>query len=483
MPALLELSAVSVHAPGGRPLFDGLDLRIEREHVALVGRNGVGKSTLLAVLAGDRQPEAGRVIARCKRHFVAQSEDRDEPRSLGERRRMALCDARDSSAEIVLLDEPSEHLDDDGVAWLRAWFRDFHGCLLIASHDRRLLADFRHFFVVSEQGCRYFHGTLGELDAELLREHRAGEQRYVRNLHRLADEEEHTLHVARRKAREKRRGRTSALDRATPKILLNQKRDHAQVSHGRLAKLREARLASLRSFTQSTRRALSVELALELPVPTLSAEVDANLLTLRGVSAKNGTRCLFESLDLCLGRERVAVVGPNGAGKTTLLEIMLGQRRPSSGFAERKLSKVGYVEQGGANWLLEESLLSQLCEFGASAESAAQMLIAQHFPLALGQRPLRSLSAGERARAALLCLFARAPEVELLILDEPTFSLDLLGQRALMRALRAWPGGLVVASHDREFLAEIRVNRTIALGVHQHAGVISPRGDAAESPT
>ncbi|MEI9952173.1 MAG: ATP-binding cassette domain-containing protein [Pseudomonadota bacterium] len=464
MAALLELAAVSVRAPGGRPLFDGLDLCIEREHVALIGRNGVGKSTLLAVLSGVIEPDAGRVIARAQRHFVTQANQRAQPLSLGELRRAALRDARDSGAQILLLDEPSEHLDESAVAWLRAWLSDWHGCLIVASHDRRLLADFRHFFVVSESGCRYFCGSLAELHFELEREHRESEQRYVQNLNRLLAEEQHTQQVARRKARKKRAGRTSELDRAKPKILLNQKRDHAQVSHGRLAKLRESRLASLRDWTRSSRRALNVSLSLELPVPTLPAKGDPDLLTLQGVSARIGARCLFESLDLRLGRARIAVVGPNGAGKTTLLEIMLGRRRPSTGSAKCKLSKIGYIEQGGANWLLDESLLGQLNLFGVSPEAGAQLLVAHQFPLALGQRPLLSLSPGERARAALICLFAREPAVELLILDEPTFSLDLLGQRALTQALRAWPGGLVVASHDQEFLAEIGVQRTIQLG-------------------
>src|SRR6478735_3414829 len=106
MPALLALSAVSVNAPGGRPLFDGLTLRIEREHVALVGRNGVGKSTLLAVLAGSAEADAGRVTARARRHFVGQADERAAPRSLGESRRAALESARDSGAQILLLDEP-----------------------------------------------------------------------------------------------------------------------------------------------------------------------------------------------------------------------------------------------------------------------------------------------------------------------------------------------------------------------------------------
>src|SRR6478752_2025488 len=189
MPALLELSAVSISAPGGRPLFAHLDLRIEGEHVALVGRNGVGKSTLLAVLAGTTEADAGRVLSRGRRHFVAQADERTEPSSLGELRRAALGRARHSGAEILLLDEPSEHLDDSAVAWLRAWLDDWLGCLIVASHDRRLLADFRHFFIVNESGCRYFSGTLAELDAELMREHCESEQRYVRNLQRLAAEE------------------------------------------------------------------------------------------------------------------------------------------------------------------------------------------------------------------------------------------------------------------------------------------------------
>jgi ATPase subunit of ABC transporter with duplicated ATPase domains len=254
------------------------------------------------------------------------------------------------------------------------------------------------------------------------------------------------------------------LDRANPRILLNQKRDHAQVSHGRLAQLREAKLASQRSWTQSTRRALSVSLSLALPIPHLPTEVDPDLLTLRGVSVDSGARRLFDSLDVSLGRARIAVVGPNGAGKTSLLEVMLGQRKPSTGTARRAFSKIGYVAQGGANWQLDDSLLAQLAVLGGSLESATELLVAHQFPLALGQRPLRSLSAGERARAALICLFARVPAPELLVLDEPTFSLDLLGQRALAQALRAWPGALVVASHDREFLAQIGVERTIRLG-------------------
>ena len=304
-----------------------------------------------------------------------------------------------------------------------------------------------------------------ELEAEVERDHRESEERYVGNLHRLAAEEEHTLHVARRKARKKRYGRCRELDRATSRMRLNQKRSEAQVSHGRLTRVREARLDSLRQWSKSTRRALAVTLSLELPVPVLP-EAGGDSLVLDAVSAEVEGRPLFAPLSLRLGRQRLAVVGPNGAGKTTLLEIMRGRRAPTSGSVTIDGAKIGGIAQGGADWMLEETLLSclNLQRAPGSPEDSASLVVAHKFPLALAERPLRSLSPGERVRAALLCLFRRSPAVELLILDEPTYSLDLVGQRAMTDALRAWPGGLVVASHDRAFLSAIGADALIELG-------------------
>jgi ATPase subunit of ABC transporter with duplicated ATPase domains len=145
---------------------------------------------------------------------------------------------------------------------------------------------------------------------------------------------------------------------------------------------------------------------------------------------------------------------------------MLGRRAPATGKVFRDPSKIGSIAQGGADWMLDDTLLSCLRreEPSRSPEHVAQLLLAHKFPLALGDRPLRSLSPGERARAALICLFRRSPPVEVLVLDEPTYSLDLTGQRAMTEALRAWPGGLVVASHDRAFLSAIGVDVVLDFG-------------------
>jgi ATPase subunit of ABC transporter with duplicated ATPase domains len=500
MTSLLEIADATIATPGHRILFDGLNLRLDREHVALMGRNGVGKSTLLAVLAGSADVERGDVRTRGRAHFVPQTlqatavrsafgrshpslreKIADEWRSIGagpltdmlrapdasrgELRKLALLLAKRSEADILLLDEPTEDLDERGVTWLRAWLSQWRGCLVSASHDPRMLEDFLHFFIASESGCHLFSGPLHELDAELVREHDETEARYARNLNRLVAYEKHVLHLARRKDRKKRVGRCRELDRATPRIQLNRKRDQVQVSQGRLAVLREQRLDALRQWCKSTRRALGVSLPLDLAVPDLPEEA-GDLLVLCNVSAASSDRLLVPPLDVSLGRRRIGVVGPNGAGKTTLLQIMLGRRAPTSGSVVRVAPRIGSIEQGGTDWMLEESLLARLEQHlpAGSTASPADLLLAHKFPLALAERPLGSLSPGERVRAALIALFRRSPPIELLVLDEPTYSVDRVGRYAMTQALRAWRGGLVIASHDRAFLEAIGTERYIVLG-------------------
>lgn len=113
----------------------------------------------------------------------------------------------------------------------------------------------------------------------------------------------------------------------------------------------------------------------------------------------------------------------------------------------------------------DESLLEHLLRMSCASgfDEVASILVAHRFPLALAERPLKSLSPGERVRAALICLLQRQPLVECLVLDEPTYSLDLAGETALRSVLRAWRGGLVVASHDEDFLNDIRIDRFLKL--------------------
>lgn len=480
MRSLIEIADATIVTPERRVLFDGLNLRLERDHVALMGRNGVGKSTLLAVLAGNQDVDRGIVRTHGSTHFVPQilhGRHRSAALSRGELRKLALLTANQSAADILLLDEPTEDLDDAGVTWLRAWLRAWPGAVVCASHDPRLLEDFEHFFIASETGCRAFSGSLADLDQELLAEHDQAEQRYARNLHRLAAFEKHTLQIERRRGRKKRTGRTRELDRGTPRIRLNAKRSYAQEKHGKMALIRQQRLDKLRTWSQSSRRALEVRLPLDVALPALEPTGRNDLVVLRDMAARSGDRRLFSSLDLDVGRQRIAVTGPNGSGKTTLLQIMLGHRTPATGTSRCDARFIGSIEQGGTDWMMDESLL-ELLEHRMpemASPSPAELLVAHRFPLALAKRPLASLSPGERVRAALIAIFARTPAPLLLILDEPTYSLDRVGRLAMIHTLRAFRGGLVVASHDRDFLEAIDMDSALELDAHLAGGTLRLR--------
>lgn len=523
--ALVEVDAVDMDSPIGRPLFRGLSLSLSvGDRVALIGRNGVGKSTLLGLLAGHHPPTRGQVIGRTRavsgprprpepepsravamlveqepssaaivlRRLHAQArDDHGFERSLtheldaaglrplaqllaapdlsrGEHRKLHLIEAKLAQPELLLLDEPTQDLDAAGEAWLLRWVSSWRGALIVASHSRALLRSFQHFFIVAESGCRYIPGSFADLQRQLEREQDEQQRRYVEHLNTLEDEERHHVRICQRRKRKKNVGRLHELRRRTSRMRLNEKRAQAQVSQAKAAKIRKDRIEGARSWAKATRAAMTIKLPLDALVTCLP-EHDGNPsieLTEVAMQLSGGAeRRLFSGITTQIGRERIGVMGPNGSGKTTLLRVMLGELAPSEGTAKRRLERIGSIAQGATDWTSSDSLLTRLFEASdcVSLNEAAQLLLAHRFPLALAERPMSSLSPGERVRAALICLFRRTPTVELLVLDEPTLSLDFIGLAALQGALRAWTGGLVVASHDREFLDAIGIEQFITL--------------------
>jgi ATPase subunit of ABC transporter with duplicated ATPase domains len=470
-PALLEAHALTIETVEGRTLVRDLALQLGRERVAVVGRNGVGKSTLLDVLAGRVAATSGRLVGRGRRLLVPQhlasdvASDAVCDGSPGERRRRLLQAAFDERPDLLLLDEPTTDLDAAGITWLVERLARWRDGLLVVSHDRSVLRTFERFFVVAETGCRYLEGTFDELLADLAREREDGERRYRGELNTLIAEEELNAVVGRRRRRKKNVGRIRELKRCPARIKLNDKRSYKQESQGKRAVLQDVRITAKRDRVKSLRRAVNVALPLELALPRLSCPPTSPAIRLDAVTAVAGERALFRGLSLELGRDRVAVCGPNASGKTTFLEVALGLRPPHAGRARCELARVGYVAQNAKNWCLEQSLAEHMvAKLGLpSPELAVQILRAHRFPVALADRPLATLSPGERLRAALICLTRRDPPPELLVLDEPTQHLDFDGLAALEAVLAAWPGGLLVVSHDDEFLAAIGISTRIDL--------------------
>jgi ATPase subunit of ABC transporter with duplicated ATPase domains len=465
MTVLLHTHDLTLSAPGGRALLRELTLILDRgDKVAIVGRNGVGKSTLLSVLAGELDADGGTVACYGERLLVPQGID-TAGISPGEARRRSLERAFEARPDLLLLDEPTLDLDQPGLNWLIASLRSWREGLIVVSHDRRVLRELRDFFVVAESGCRHFHGDADELLAELARAQAESESRYVAELERLHAREQRQFLVYQRRQRKKNVGRIRELDRATPRIRLNAKRGYAQVKQGKRAGIQRDRLEKAHAWAKAVRRSLAVQLPLSAAVPSLPDASPGPITSIHGV----GAQALFHDLTLEVVRQRIAVVGPNGSGKSTLLALLAGTLQPERGSARSEPNRIGYVAQNAANWCLRESLLEHLTgELHCDPVAAASCIRAHGFPFALAARPLASLSPGERLRAALICLLQRPDPPELLILDEPTSHLDFLGQDALQQLLARWPGGLIVASHDQDFMHAIRLDTQLPLTAASH---------------
>ncbi len=501
---LLEVRGLDLETPASRPLIRRLSLTLGCERVAIIGRNGAGKSSLLAVLAGEEQAAHGYVMRRGSVLLVAQrlrpggtaaavealeravrqrgagvidsklaaaglpplaSLAAAAELSAGEQRKLLLCHAEIVRPDLLLLDEPTQDLDEAGSKWLQGWLAGWDRAALVVSHDRSLLRLFGAFMLIAESGCRYLGGDFAVVEQQIIQAEDARQRSYARQLNFLLQKEHHSEQFRKRRARKKNVGRIRELGRHTPRVRLNQKRSYAQEKQARIEGVRQDRISQMRAWAKAARRDLAVSLPITEVMPRLGPAPEGDIVVIENLAANAGGRRLFSGLDLRLGRDRVAITGANGTGKTTLLRTLLGEHPAAEGRVRTQHDRVGAIAQGATDWISEESLLERLglTTRGQSIEALGALLGAHRFPLALATRPLASLSPGERFRAALICLLEQNPPLEVLVLDEPTYGLDFVGLAAVRALLRAWPGGLVIVSHERGILEEIGIERWICL--------------------
>ncbi|HYC66605.1 ATP-binding cassette domain-containing protein [Brevundimonas sp.] len=201
-------------------------------------------------------------------------------------------------------------------------------------------------------------------------------------------------------------------------------------------------------------------------MPSTGLSAGKMVLSLDGAAwdAPDGRRIVGPVSLKLTGPERVAITGPNGAGKTTLLKLISGQLKPTSGRVERPVA-AALLDQETALLRPDETLIEAWRRLNpeATPNDAHAALARFLFRNTAAQRIVRTLSGGERLRAALACVMTGARPPQLLVLDEPTNHLDLDSIAAVEAALTAWDGAMIVVSHDPEFLHAIGVERTLEL--------------------
>ncbi|ROR64707.1 ABC-F family ATP-binding cassette domain-containing protein [Agrococcus jenensis] len=372
----------------------------------------------------------------------------------GQAARVGLAALLLSRFDIVLLDEPTNDLDLDGLERLEEFVRGLRGGVVLVSHDREFLARCvtRVLELDLAQSSNRIYG--GGYDAYL--EERATIRRHAREQYdEFADKKADLVSRARTQREWSSQGVRNAMKKAPDNDKIRRKAS-TESSEKQAQKVRqmESRIARLEEV-EEPRKEWQLEFTIGA-APRSSSVVS----TLGGAVLRQGSFTLGPvSLQVNAG-ERIGITGPNGAGKSTLLRALLGQQSPDEGSASLGASvRIGEIDQArsllaGSQPLAVafEALIPELASGEVRTLLAKFGLRADHVG-----RPVDELSPGERTRAGLALLQARG--VNLLVLDEPTNHLDLPAIEQLEQALDTYDGTLLLVTHDRRMLETVRTDR------------------------
>ncbi|MBP9733378.1 MAG: ATP-binding cassette domain-containing protein [Candidatus Omnitrophica bacterium] len=469
--ALISLEDISL-AFGGPPLFDKLNLQVELgERIALLGRNGVGKTTLMKVMAGDVPVNEGRVLFqkgarvthlpqevpdgitgsvldivleaaggddhdnweihhqadRIINELRLDPDSRFEQLSGGQKRKVLLAKALVLKPEALLLDEPTNHLDIGSIDWLEAHLKDYKGAIFFVTHDRMFMTRMANRIIELDRG-RIFSWTCSyptflerkqmALDAE------ASEQaEFDKKLAR----EEVWIRQGIKARRTRNEGRVRALEK-----LRSEKKAQRQA------------IGSVRMTAQDADRSGQLVCKAE-----------------RLSHAYDGKPLMKDFSTQITRGDKIGLIGPNGAGKTTLIKILLGQLVPNEGTVrlgtnleiiyfdqlrgqlDENKTVVENINPGGGDSITlngrPRNVMGYLQDFLFSPDRA--------------RSPVKVLSGGERNRLLLARLFTKPSNF--LIMDEPTNDLDVETLELLEELLIDYAGTLILVSHDRAFINNV----------------------------
>lgn len=378
----------------------------------------------------------------------------------GQKTRAQLARIMMRKPEFIIMDEPTNHLDQETIGWLEKWLKLFAGAILYVSHDRYFLdqtAD--HMYELNPDEMKYYVGGYTDY-----REQKELEQRTQETLYRKQKKQREELlqtigryqkwfHQAHRAAGQD--------DFYRSKAKKNVSRFKAKEKE--LERLEANRVSKPQSEKQ---------LQVNLEDSGFSAR---RLLQIEKMSfAYSKSEPLFSELNTSVNKgDRLAVIGPNGSGKSTLLKLMVGKLQPTEGEVKQNpQTNIGYFAQELENLDLEKTILNSMLDLPGMTQSEARTILGCFlFSRETVFKQINDLSMGEKCRVAFLHLYFS--NANLLVLDEPTNFLDVETKEIIEDALVAYPGAIILVSHDRYLVKKV-ANRFIELG---SGGVVDYHGD------
>ena len=440
------------------------------DRIGVIGINGTGKSTLLAMIAGTLQPDEGRIVVRngLKISYLPQNPVFDPKRTVlenvvqniaqdrefwnvqgeassmlaklgigdpsvmpdtlsgGQRKRAALAAALLTPSDLLILDEPTNHLDHEMIEWLQEQLAGYKGALIMITHDRYFLDEVTT--------------TIWEID-------RANVYSYPGNYEKYLQTRQERLDFA------------LAAER---KMATLYKQDLAWMMRGARARSTKQK-AHIRRF-EALRDREKIAEERNVLLESLPSRMGNKTIEVRNLAKSYGDKCLFRDFTYTfLRNDRIGIIGPNGCGKSTLLKILTGEILPDEGVVEKgQTIRISYFGQENEELPDSGTVIGMVKEHGEYVRTADGLITAsamcERF-LFIGSKqytPIAKLSGGEKRRLYMLRVLMEAPNV--LMLDEPTNDLDIQTLQILEDYLDHFPGIVIAVSHDRYFLDRV-VNR------------------------
>jgi ATPase subunit of ABC transporter with duplicated ATPase domains len=501
--ATIVVSDLTFETKPGFALFKNLSITFNTEKSGLVGKNGVGKTILLRNLVGELEPTSGRIERRARIAYLPQDYQidlnltvgqtikaekehlalavlarvglqritLDRPMSSlsgGERMKVILAHLLVMDADFLILDEPTNNLDSDSRKAVYDLVQNWSGGLLVVSHDRELLRLMDRIFELSEKGLKIYGGNYDTYIAQKELEDTALERQLSD-----AEREFRKIKTQAQATKEKQQKRTShgkniREKTGMPAIILGKMKETSEKTSSRLSALHELRIEDAAQNVAQAREKILPSNAIHVDLSNTKIPTGKLVAAFKDITFRypETDKPLFHELSFDVyGPSRISIDGPNGSGKTTLVKLMLGVLKPISGEVIQGLADVAYLDQTVAVLDKEETVLENLRRISNLNEGDGRNWLAKFlFSDQDVFKLVGVLSGGERMRAALACILAGDTPPRLLVLDEPTNNLDLNSIEQIESALSNFKGALIVISHDKEFIKNIGVERSIVLG-------------------
>lgn len=526
---MLILQGVGYAHPNRDILFTGINLTVNRhDKIALVGNNGTGKSTLLKMMAGYLQPFTGLVNTSLKPYYIPQllgqynsytvaqaleaeekihalrailngdtSENNfamlDDDWGIEERcaeaflhweladidlnRKMATLSGGQKTKvflagisihrpQLVLLDEPSNHLDVQGRTVLYDYIQSTTDTLVIVSHDRALLNLLPTIYELDKRGITTYGGNYSFYKEQKVIEQTALSHELKSKEKALRKAKETEREALERKQKLDARGKKKQENAGLPTISMNTLRNNAEKSTARIKGVHAEKIDDIKSELDAIRKELPGIDKMKMSFEDSIFHKGKILVTATGINYNYGAGPLWNNnltIQVTSG-ERIAIKGPNGSGKSTLAKLLLGQLYTVTGTIFHAGFKAIYIDQDYS--LADDTLtvyqqVQRYNDAGLQEHELKIRLTHFLFTKAYWDKPCSALSGGEKLRLVLCSLTVQKHAPGIIVLDEPTNNLDIQNVEILTAAINEYKGTCIVISHDEYFLQQVNIERKI----------------------